>query len=106
MKFKDMCDEVHVDEKWFCICKATQSHMLVADEELPPDQFVKHKSHIVKVMFVCAQARPRKLSNGQWWDGKIGTWPVGHVELAEKPSSLQLTDRLALRSGRASRLTC
>ena len=28
-------------------------------------------------MFLVAQARPRHLSDGSYWDGKIGCWPLG-----------------------------
>mgnify|MGYP000187147047 CR=1 FL=1 len=57
----------------------------VADE-LPPERTVNHKSHIAKVVFLCAQARPRQLPNNQWWDGKIGIWPVGCCRAAKRDS--------------------
>jgi len=43
------------------------------------------KSHITKVMFLCAMARPRRLHN-RWWDGKIGIWPVGCYRSAVRDS--------------------
>ena len=47
---------------------------------------MKHKSHIEKVMFICAQARPRFVG-GKWWDGKVGIWPVGKVVYAQRRSA-------------------
>ena len=35
----------------------------------------QHKSHIEKIMFITAMARPRMLPDGTWFDGKIGIWP-------------------------------
>jgi len=80
-----MENEVHVDEKWFFVCCDGESHAPASDE-IPPERAVKHKSHIAKVMFLCAQARPRKLTNNTWWDGKIGIWPIGHCRRAERGS--------------------
>ena len=85
MKFIDMMNEVHVDEKWFFLCKESNSYILIADEEEPPKRYVKHKSHIQKVMFLCAQARPRMV-NGTMWDGKIGIWPIGEWKAAQRSS--------------------
>ena len=58
--------------------------ILVSDEEAP-HRFVKHKSHVEKVMFLVAMARPRMVGN-TYWDGKIGSWPVGKVVLAQRKS--------------------
>jgi len=71
MKCLHMENEVHFDEKWFFVCRDGESYVLVSDET-PPERAVEHKSHIAKVMFLFAQARPRKLTNNTWWDGKIG----------------------------------
>jgi hypothetical protein len=39
------------------------------------------------VMFLCAQARPRWDNNAnEMWDGKIGIWPIGQYEPAERKS--------------------
>jgi hypothetical protein len=32
----------------------------------------QHKSHIEKIMFITAMARPRMFPDGTWFDGKIG----------------------------------
>ena len=57
-RFKDMAEWVHVDEKWFFITEA-ELHLYLASGELPPVRRVKHKSHIEKIMFLAAVARPR-----------------------------------------------
>ena len=74
-KFNTLFDEVHVDEKWFYLCHGGKNCIIVCGEE-PPKRHVSHKSHVTKVMFLCAQARPRRLHNGTWWDGKIDIWPI------------------------------
>ena len=92
-KFVNMYNEVHIDEKWFFLCRDGESYILVTDEEEPPERYVKHKSHIEKVMFLCAQARPRFLGAGggrrreqRYWDGKIGIWPIGRMIPAQRGS--------------------
>ena len=57
-KFSAMTNVVHVDEKWFYLCRDKQRYY-VTDEEPIPTRRVRHKSHIVKVMFLGAVARPR-----------------------------------------------
>jgi len=85
-KFLPLFDEVHVDEKLFFLCRDGESYVVVSDEEEPPKRHVSHKSHVTKVMFLCAMARPRRLPNGSWWDGKIGIWPIGEYTLAQRSS--------------------
>jgi len=85
MKCQTLYNEIHVDEKWFYVCRDGESYICCSDED-PPERKVGHKSHITKVMFLCAQARPRQLSNGTWWDGKIGIWPIGYYRNAIRDS--------------------
>ena len=70
-RFEDMMDRVHIDEKWFNMCQDGEGYILVDGEE-PPKRTVKHKNYIGKVLFLCAQARPRwdPHTNSQW-DGKL-----------------------------------
>lgn len=82
--FKDCFDVVHVDEKWFYLIRDGAKYLLVNDEK-PPLLTTKHKKNILKVMFICAVARPRYVNN-VYWDGKIGIWPVGHTQVAKKDS--------------------
>ncbi|CAB9529989.1 transposon protein [Seminavis robusta] len=85
-KFHGQYNKVHLDEKWFFLTRNKETYILLDDEELP-DRATKHKSHITKVMFLCAQARPRKdHATGAIWDGKIGMWPIGHYTTALRNS--------------------
>ena len=59
---------VHVDEKWFYLIKEGAKYILAIDEEAPVLR-VANKNSIVKVMFLCAMARPRRIGN-TYWDGK------------------------------------
>jgi len=69
-----MMEEVHVDEKWFYIIELMGKYYLLPEEEEPLRQ-AKSKRYILKVMFLCAIARPRwDTHKKQWWDGKIGMW--------------------------------
>jgi hypothetical protein len=70
-KYQNLYDEVHIDEKWFFLMEEGARYILVDSEERPWRKF-KHKKWLTKVMFLCVQARPRKLDNGTTWDGKIG----------------------------------
>jgi len=72
--FGDMLDRVNIDEKWWYITQVNTSYIIV-DGEVPPDQKVKHKSHIIKVMCLTAMTRPRQNAvTKEWWDGNISTW--------------------------------
>lgn len=103
-KHKDMMDRVDVDEKWLNQTKINEKCMLVAagdsdsgeeepEDEEGPDRKAKHKAKgcIDKVMFICAQARPRwDPDANSMWDGKLGLWPVGHCAPAERRSVSRL----------------
>ena len=73
-------DRVHIDEKWFWISRDDDNYFM----------------DMTKVMFLCAQARPRiNCTTGTWWNGKIGMWPVGHYgaacwESINKPAGTQV----------------
>lgn len=83
-RYRNMYDEVHVDEKWFYLTEDGQTFILAEGEPLPQRK-VRHKGYILKIMFLCAQARPRMV-NGIMWDGKIGIWPIGRVVPAQRSS--------------------
>ena len=88
-KFRDMMDRVHVDEKWFFLSRQRERYLLLPEEK-NPKRCVKSKSHITKVMFLCAVARPRfNTSANSWWDGKLGIWPIGGWEPAQRASKNQ-----------------
>ena len=83
----DSCrDIVHLDEKWFFVTQSSQ-RLYLAEGELPPVRRVQHKSHISKVMFLSAVARPRFDENNVCtFDGKIGIWPFTKQVAAERAS--------------------
>ena len=71
-----MEDLVHIDEKWLFLTKDGQRFIIAVDEE-EPYRYVQHKSFLMKIMFLCAVARPRYNTNkNAWFDGKIGIWPI------------------------------
>ena len=85
-KFLNMMDRAHVDEKWFFLSRQRERYLLLPEEK-NPKRVVKSKSHITKVMFLCAVARPRfNTSANSWWDGKLGIWPIGGWEPAQRAS--------------------
>ncbi|CAN0272286.1 unnamed protein product [Ascophyllum nodosum] len=84
--FDTMDNVVMVDEKWFFIKKQGQRYYLGQREELPTHR-VQHKSHIKKVMFLAAVARPRRntVANRNF-DGKIGIFPFTRQVQAQRNS--------------------
>ena len=85
-KFLDMMDRVHVDEKRFFLSRQRERYLLLPEEK-NPKRCLKSKLHITKVMFLCAVARPRfNTSANSWWDGKLGIWPIGGWEPAQRAS--------------------
>jgi hypothetical protein len=77
---------VHVDEKWFFLTQKQLAIYLVQGEE-EPERHVQNKSHIVKVMFLTAVARPRFDETGNCtFDGKIGMWPFVRRAPAQRAS--------------------
>jgi hypothetical protein len=85
-RFKNHYDEVHVDEKWFWITKDGKHYILAEGEEIPKRK-ITHKGYITKVMFLSAQARPRMMAGGEYFDGKIGIWPIGEIIPAKRRSA-------------------
>ena len=83
--FENMEDLIHIDEKWFYLTRDGQCFIIAVDKD-EPYRHVLHKSFLMKIMFLCAVARPRYDTNkNTWFDGKIGIWPIGKCEPA-KPS--------------------
>ena len=82
-KYQDMCDRIHLDEKWFFLTQEKEHYLLLLDEK-NPKHCVKHKSHITKVMFLCTVARLCfNPSAKSWWDRKLGIWPIRDWEPAK-----------------------
>ena len=85
-KYQDMRDHIHLDEKWFFLTQEKEHYLIVSDKK-NPKRCVKHKSHITKVMFLCAVVRLQfNTSANSWWDGKLGIWPIGDWEPAQHGS--------------------
>ncbi len=78
----DWVDYVDVDEKWF-VSKQLRRCVKIPPGQEPPSDFPQHKSHIPKVMFLSAVARPRPRHK---FDGKIGIWRVAVTHTAQKKS--------------------
>ena len=85
-EFDGFEEDVHVDEKWFFLTEKDLFIYLVPGEK-PPYRSVRHKSHILKVMFLCATARTcfDRYGNLQF-DGKIGIWPFTIQVVAQRSS--------------------
>ena len=81
-----MLDWIHLDKKWFLLTWEKEIYLL-HPEEKNPKCCIKHKSHITKVMFLCAIVCPRfNPSANSWWDGKLGIWSIGDWELVKHRS--------------------
>ena len=88
-KFLDMMDDIHIDEKWFFLSRQKERYLLLPGVK-NPKRCVKSKSHITKVMSLCAVARPCfNPSANSWWDGKLRIWPIGDSEPAKRASKNQ-----------------
>ena len=85
-KFLNMMDHIHIDEKWFFLSQQRERYLLLPEEK-NPKRCVKSKSHITKVMFLCAVARPCFNSSvNSWWDGKLSIQPIGGWKPAKRAS--------------------
>ena len=101
--FKDMYNRIHLDEKWFFIDTVTRRIIMAVDEE-PLYRSTPHKSHIDKIMFLCAVARPRyNPYTKQIWDGKIGIWPIATLTPAARNSANRPAGTLEWKSYNLSR---
>ena len=56
-QYQDMRGRIHVDEKLFFLTREKERYLLHHGGE-KTKRCVKHKSHITKVLFLCAVARP------------------------------------------------
>lgn len=83
-RVQNMENFVHVDEKWFDKEKPVEKYLLFPGED-KPRRPCNHKSHMPKVMFVAACARPRFDESGNCtFDGKIGLWPLTELVPAKR----------------------
>jgi hypothetical protein len=78
LMYSNCFDSIHVDKKWFFLTEEENMRYYTTrkEEQLQgkqPKGLCTHKSHILKVMFLAAVARPRSDNNGMCtFDGKIG----------------------------------
>lgn len=85
VRYKDQYATIHVDEKWFHLTRDGKRYYLAPGEE-PPKRRCKHKGYIDKIMFLSAVARPRQINAHDHFDGKIGIWPFGGHQPAQRTS--------------------
>jgi hypothetical protein len=85
-QYKNGENTVHVDESWFYLQDVSSKMKILPNTILPNNPTCKHKSHILKIMFVVAMARPQRRPDGTWFDGKIGMWPCVETSPASRSS--------------------
>ena len=85
-QFDPMYNVVHVDEKWFFLTKEKRKFYHVEGES-SHQRSVRSKRFIIKVMFLCAVARPRHdLHRKAMFSGKLGIWPFVTQKPAKRSS--------------------
>ena len=96
-KISPMYDFIHLGEKWFYITLVDRRYYLCLDEQLP-HRVVQHKSHIQKLMFLAAVARPRfSVNPSEVFDGKIGMWGFFEEVPAKRSSKKRAAGTLELK---------
>ncbi|KAK9750176.1 hypothetical protein RND81_02G178500 [Saponaria officinalis] len=98
IKFKDMSNVIHIDEKWFYMTKPTCKYYIGSDES-EPYRSCKSKRYITKVMFLAAVSRPTYKDNGDvLFDGKLGIWPFTYQEPAKRNSKNRLAGTMVTKA--------
>ncbi|KAK9706156.1 hypothetical protein RND81_07G107700 [Saponaria officinalis] len=98
LKFTDMSQTVHIDEKWFYLTRTNQRYRVVDGEELPY-RSCKSKRYITKVMFMCAVSRPVYGLEGELlFDEKIGIIPFTCKQAAKRSSKNRAAGTLETKS--------
>ena len=82
--FKTGFNTIHVDEAWFYLIRDKEKVRMFPGEEKVGSIKVQHKSHIPKVMFICAVSRPDPSRD---FDGKIGIWRVCVIKEAQRSTA-------------------
>ncbi|XP_042012025.1 uncharacterized protein LOC121760418 [Salvia splendens] len=86
IRFMNMHNTIHIDEKWFYMTKGTQRFYLAPGEQ-EPHRTCKNKKFISKIMFMCAVCRPLFGVHGEvLFDGKIGIFPFTKQVAAKRSS--------------------
>ncbi|KAK9742268.1 hypothetical protein RND81_03G160200 [Saponaria officinalis] len=96
LEFEENYNVVHIDEKWFYMSRVSQKFYLLPNEK-EPHRSCTSKTHMTKIMFMGASARPR-ISNGVVnFDGKIGIFPFSCIVPAKKTSKNRRNGTLETR---------
>lgn len=82
-RFKSQFNVVHVDESWFFLTQEKKYVTTYPGDPLPEPERVQHKSHIKKILFITAVARPRPEDH---FDGKIFLGRIQELYEAKKRS--------------------
>jgi len=77
---------IHTDEKWFYAKRQRRLYRQHPQDIRKDDESTIHKSHIEKVMFIAVVGVPQYSLNGEFFDGKIGIFPVVRTEIAQRRS--------------------
>jgi hypothetical protein len=101
MKFNDLEDVVHGDEKWFYLCEDGERYILVDDEDDPKRQ-TRHKGYITKIMFLNFQAKPAMFQAGV---GGMVRLVSGLLDMLNKHKRVVSIVWLGLMSGLMTMLT-
>jgi hypothetical protein len=82
-KFVDQFNVIHVDESWFYMHQEKKKVRVFPGDKTPEPTRVRHKSHIEKMMFLTAVARPQPKHN---FSGKVAIQRVCTFKRALKTS--------------------
>ncbi|XP_057779878.1 uncharacterized protein LOC130998475 [Salvia miltiorrhiza] len=86
LKFNNMHNVIHADEKWFYMSKVNHKFYLTP-AEIDPHRTCKSKKFIKKIMFLCAVCRPLFDEDGSvLFDGKIEIFPFTEMVPAKRES--------------------
>jgi hypothetical protein len=83
--FRSVNNDVHVDEKWFFLIFEKGVLLLFPEDELPAT-YAQHKNNILKVMFLCAVAKPQLRPDGTRMNGLIACIPFTELVPAQRNS--------------------
>ncbi|XP_074314941.1 uncharacterized protein LOC141651116 [Silene latifolia] len=98
LKFKDMGNIVHINEKWFYISQDGAKFFLLSEEN-DPYRHCQSKSFITKVMFMAAVSRPIYDGDGNLlFDGKIEIFPFTFQDPAKRNSKNRPAGTLETKS--------
>ena len=85
-RYGAMFNRVFVDESWFNETDVKRRYLLTKKEK-DPYRSTHHKSHINKIMYIAAVARPRYCTADKTtWNGKLHMSPIGSFKAAERSS--------------------